>query len=1168
MTDHDEKGRGGRSGSHRHRRTRSSRLPTLSVLITMYYYATNMTTGTTTTTTEASPNMQHRVGRPTRSVPYQHTLEGRNRGVLINSVVHERCGTTINDLPRLPLHRESHFEDDYYVLHAQVPVVPAKQPVLKNSGNSQQDNSNNVHGRRRSLWRHLFDQFVGEEIPPSLDGENSTSSVNVTTEVEITETVVVEGDDSGLPSPDNDNISGVHQEENVSSGSDGEQSTGMSIVGSNITNITETVIYTETKPGPNNTDLSDGSGGELGNGSFNTTGHNETDGNGTVVVETGPRFQPLRMRAILAEKSSSGGGSLLNETERNALFHDMLSPALLAWSSSLRVDPVVGNLTVDVNQLMDGKTCGPGVDTGLPSIQVPVQHLEEGIPNTDLIVYLSLGFVIPTSDTNATNKTSSEDRGSEEEEDEVEQQKGREGGLFAGRGEKGFDFKIKEIWGGLRRLVESNQTMSKEEEQDIPKRIFLQDNEDDEEEEETEEGSVNTTAPINICTGEYLAAASYCSTDQYDRPTAALLHICIDENFFDPKNYRRNTLTLMHELAHALGFNSLSMAHFRRPDGTPYTPRDEDGAIPYTEVECTGPGTEHQFASLALPSEEVLQFREVRGGVRVAEVVTPSVVQVVRNQFDCQLLTGAELESGEGLPLSILGNEGCIGDHWERRLFSRDLMNPIVDDLEYSSRISTLTLAYFADSGWYQVDLSNADVATGWGRGAGCNFVNDTCVSTTTGEVPPQNAPFFCNEISTPTGFSLAPQDIHGCTPDLTRKAKCSIGQYDLDLPAAYQYFNSTYGADVGGSDSLMDFCPAYAGFENGLCSSAESASVIRAFDVERFGQRNSRCLTGNVLPFQRTTALCLPIACVIQDRSFRIEVNNEWYICDEADQQIITQSVVITCPDPRRICPTFFCPYDCLGTGGRCDYQSGQCLCEYEGVYINGEKAVDVCGLELPANATDGSVSSHRPFVQREQQETIDPARPPPDTQLSDYYVDNVDKLRDEPLIMHPWMISVICISGFLLSSLMVTAATAKLKPHIFEQFRFRKGTTSQEDQDGNNPSDANPEKHKMVATVLVDMRIHGNHRWRYPQRQQGVDLNDSLADTEDRLTDSEVASDADFSSRRSEIEIMSDVDTSQDDDIENIRIMPEENEHPVLEEQQVIRRRRNAADLLHTSL
>jgi Leishmanolysin len=210
---------------------------------------------------------------------------------------------------------------------------------------------------------------------------------------------------------------------------------------------------------------------------------------------------------------------------------------------------------------------------------------------------------------------------------------------------------------------------------------------------------------------------------------------------------------------------------------------------------------------LPLPSSEILQFRTVRGGVRVAEVVTPSVQQVVRNHFDCQELPGAELESGEFLPLSTSPDEvSCLGDHWERRLFKSDLMNPVVDALEFNPRFSTVTLAYFADSGWYQVDLSRASLAPSWGRGSGCAFVEETCIGQD-GQVPQRLDSLFCNNaprgVSQP-GFAT---DIDGCTPDLLRKAACSMGQYEGELPAQYQYFNGTYGSNIGGSDPFMDYC-------------------------------------------------------------------------------------------------------------------------------------------------------------------------------------------------------------------------------------------------------------------------------------------------------------------------------------------------------------------------
>ncbi|KAL3906835.1 MAG: hypothetical protein SGARI_003825, partial [Bacillariaceae sp.] len=146
-------------------------------------------------------------------------------------------------------------------------------------------------------------------------------------------------------------------------------------------NITESVVYTKPE-------------------GYNSTSANSTDVEGVI------EFQPLRLRAILVEDSGNQD-SLLNETERNALFHDMLSPALLAWSSSLRVDPVVGNLTVDVSQLLDGETCGPGIDSGLPSIQVPLHHITSGIPDTDMILYLSLGFAVKSNDSSDDNSTSS-----------------------------------------------------------------------------------------------------------------------------------------------------------------------------------------------------------------------------------------------------------------------------------------------------------------------------------------------------------------------------------------------------------------------------------------------------------------------------------------------------------------------------------------------------------------------------------------------------------------------------------------------------------------------------------------------------------------------------------------------------------------------------------------
>lgn len=238
------------------------------------------------------------------------------------------------------------------------------------------------------------------------------------------------------------------------------------------------------------------------------------------------------------------------------------------------------------------------------------------------------------------------------------------------------------------------------------------------------------------CPGNYLASATYCSTDQYDRPVAGLLSICIDntQTFFHSSNrIKRNIVTIMHEMGHILGFNAESMAHFRDGDtGEPLTPRDDNGDVPDVKVECTGvyPRVE---SSIPLPSTNITTFKTVRGGVLATTIVTPTVRRVARNMFGCQSLNGAELESGEwqlfGSDTDEISPGECLGDHWERRLFRTDILNPIVDDVPYSLYISSLTLAYFADSGWYKVDTHRIAPSSIWGRNAGCNFVNQKCVT-------------------------------------------------------------------------------------------------------------------------------------------------------------------------------------------------------------------------------------------------------------------------------------------------------------------------------------------------------------------------------------------------------------------------------------------------------
>jgi hypothetical protein len=361
----------------------------------------------------------------------------------------------------------------------------------------------------------------------------------------------------------------------------------------------------------------------------------------------------------------------------------------------------------------------------------------------------------------------------------------------------------------------------------------------------------------------------------------------------------------------------------------------------------------------------------------------------------------------------------------------------------------------------------------------------------------------------------------------------------------------------------LLSSQPVYSGYDNGLCSNKDNEAAIKSFDVESFGHRNSRCLVGSVRPFYQPTALCLPIACVIQDHSLRIKVENQWHICEGQDQKIFSTTVTIECPDPRRVCPTFFCPYDCLGTDGQCDYESGRCLCEYLNTTGNGEAILDDCGKVQEMEEIDGS--TQRTIIRPDEPGRRDPAVPPPDHTLSDYYVADAQSLEEQPLL-GALGIALVSLTGILVVSFVAMtccmgesqkdSATSFLD--FFCLFKNRKGCNEGSDNDlpgTDNDSPTNPNKDKMIATVLVDMRIRNNGRWRLRRRQ---DANESVDETAGRLTESEAASGpesmSDMSSRRSVAS--SDLDASQDDI--NIEDLPPE----VAEEPQVIRRRRVVHD------
>jgi leishmanolysin-like peptidase len=150
------------------------------------------------------------------------------------------------------------------------------------------------------------------------------------------------------------------------------------------------------------------------------------------------------------------------------------------------------------------------------------------------------------------------------------------------------------------------------------------------------------------------------------------------------------------------------------------------------EVTCV----DGNMRRLAPPSSNTLKAGYTNRGKLFYEIVTPTVRQVVRNQFNCQQMGGARIENQPT-------NDGnCFGSHWEARLFASDVIAAIkIPTLQF---LTPLTLALFDDSGWYISDFSVASVSP-FGHGRGCDFVFEDCIVD--GEVSEWGKGIFCNDL-------------------------------------------------------------------------------------------------------------------------------------------------------------------------------------------------------------------------------------------------------------------------------------------------------------------------------------------------------------------------------------------------------------------------------------
>ncbi|DAZ97258.1 TPA: hypothetical protein N0F65_009309 [Lagenidium giganteum] len=444
------------------------------------------------------------------------------------------------------------------------------------------------------------------------------------------------------------------------------------------------------------------------------------------------------------------------------------------------------------------------------------------------------------------------------------------------------------------------------------------------------------------CGPQVLAYASACQRDQFDRPTFGMVNFCPLRVSSDPVKYESQLSTALHEISHALGFSSQFYAYMRHKDGTPRTRRDQNNRPPaLVNTQCPNGKYVNYYSN---PDTATVQYYTERDEL-VAKMVTPAVAKFVQTHFNCSSLTGAELENLD---------DGCLGSHWEERLFEPEYMTPV---LSYFTVISGLTMAFFEDSGWYKTN-SSMTAQLDFGAGLGCPFAQKKCVDQAT--QTPLAVDHYCTV-----------NDAESCTPDATSRSFCSIGT-GKTIPWYFQYFDDP---TVGGYNPYADFCPLNTGFLKGDCTITTNMQLQYPVNttINLMGETycpTCRCtksslvlLNSGWITSPRRKSGCYAMDCATPNAvTISVQVSDDVYKvnCTKKGALITIPnfSGTLTCPDPAVVCEKR-CPRACSGHGV-CNFVSQTCSCSAGWSGSDCATVAPVGGTQdMSSNTTDAATNS-----------------------------------------------------------------------------------------------------------------------------------------------------------------------------------------------------------------
>ncbi|KAE8908548.1 hypothetical protein PF002_g12639 [Phytophthora fragariae] len=457
------------------------------------------------------------------------------------------------------------------------------------------------------------------------------------------------------------------------------------------------------------------------------------------------------------------------------------------------------------------------------------------------------------------------------------------------------------------------------------------------------------------CGDRTLAYASPCQLDQYDRPTFGMANFCPEMISTAAEDYESQVSTAMHEMTHALGFSAVLFPYMRYPDGTPRTPRDTNGRPPtYDSGTCPDGST---FDYYVEPSTATVEYSTERGH-SVAKMVTPNVAAFAKAHFGCDSLTGAEIEQQDG--------SGCLGSHWEERIFEPEYMSPVDS---FRNVFSALTLAFFEDSGWYRANVSAAE-RLHFGENRGCDFATEKCINPATG-------------VSIASDHFCTSNSAESCSVDATSRSVCSVLTGE-SVPSEYRYFPDD---PTKGGDSYPDYCPINTGYTYGDCSNVNNLELAGSTEINILGEfycPHCRCTATTLRsddaissgwsmhPSRQTGCYAMrcyddgsndPSQSVIEFMIPRSNTNDAVRVnCTVKGEKLSVSgfSGLLTCPDPNVICDSaesYDDPVDISGTSS-CN-TAGSCGTSSTGTSSTGTSSNGSSGTGSSGTGSSGTGSS-----------------------------------------------------------------------------------------------------------------------------------------------------------------------------------------------------------------